>query len=127
MKLPATTGACADRLYKIREEVAALNKKVEALDEEKKAIEKKLINELSKDDAGGIKGRLANASITTRKVPTIKAENWPAFYKHVLKTKDFSLMQRRLSEKAIQERWDAGEKVPGVDSFTVVKVSVTKL
>jgi hypothetical protein len=42
---------------------------------------------------------------------------------HVLATGDFSVLQRRLSEGAIKERWHADEEVPGVIKFPVWKLS----
>ena len=45
---------------------------------------------------------------------------------HIRKTKDFSLLQRRLAAPAIKERWEAGKKVPGVEPFAILKVSVVK-
>ncbi len=125
MKLPKTLGACADRLFAIKEAKGELERKISVLDDERKAIEERLIAELPKSDAGGVLGKLCKAVITRKDVPTVK--DWDPFYAYVLRTKDFSLLQRRVGELAIKERWDAGETVPGVEPFTVVKVSVTKL
>lgn len=125
MSLPKTLGACADRLHLIRDAKALLQKQIDELDEERKAIEAKLIEELPKSDAGGITGKLAKVVIIRDAVP--QAEDWDAFYKYVLKTRDFSLLQRRLSTSAIAEQWEGGKKIPGVKAFQVVKVSVTKV
>lgn len=125
MKIPKTLGACADRLYQIREEQALLNKQVEVLQAEAAAIKEHLIANLPKSDAQGVLGKQARAAITTKQVPSVK--DWDAFYKLILKSKDFSLLQRRVSDAAVRERWEAGEKVAGVEPFTVVNVSVTKL
>lgn len=125
VKIPKTTGACADRLYAIKEEIGALEAEQNKLKEERRAIEDYLVNELPKDDARGVSGRVAKVSISSKPIATVK--DWDAFYKHILKTKDFSLMQRRVADPAVREHWDAGKKVPGVDAFNVVKVSVTKI
>jgi hypothetical protein len=125
IKVPKTLGACADRLFTLKAQLAALNMQAEALDAERKAIQERLIADLPKSEAAGIAGRLARATVVTKEVPTVK--DWTAFYKTILKTKDFSLLQRRVSDAAVRERWEAGKKVPGVEPFTVVTVSVTKL
>lgn len=125
IKIPKTLGAQVDRLYALRQEVAELNRQLEALKAEKTAIEDHLIDTLPKNDARGVAGRFARATITTRLLPTVK--DWAAFYAHVLKTKDFSLMQKRLADAAVRERWDAGKKLPGVEQFTHVGVSITKI
>ena len=123
MKIPKTLGACADRLFEIISERGDLNKDLEALKEERVAIEQHLIDNLPKSEAEGVTGKKANAIITRKSVPSMK--DWDKFYKHILKTKDFSLMQKRLSEAAIKDRWEAKEEVPGVEAFVVVGVSVT--
>lgn len=125
MTTPETLGACADRLYDIKCEKAALQKQIDTLDEERKAIEEKLIQSLSKSDAGGVLGHKARAAVSTKEVPTVK--DWPALYAEILRTQDFSLLQRRVGEAAVAERWAMGEVVPGVEPFQVIKVSVTKL
>jgi hypothetical protein len=63
--------------------------------------------------------------VQTKVVPQV--QDWPTLHKYILRTKDFSLLQRRLSESAIKERWDDSKKVPGVEPFNAVKVSVTKV
>jgi hypothetical protein len=123
-KVPKKFGECADRLYRLREEKSALNKKVENLDEERKAIETYLINNLSKQDQTGAVGHVAQAVIVPKVAPSCK--NWPLFYKHILKTKDFSLLGRRLADSAIKEQWENGKKIPGVEAFNYKSVSVTK-
>jgi hypothetical protein len=52
-------------------------------------------------------------------------ENWEEFYKYIARTKKFELLQKRLGEGAAQELIDDGKKVPGLGTFTVVKVSLT--
>lgn len=124
MKIPKSIGACADRLFDLRAQKSALTKQVDDLDEERKAIENYLIANLPKSEASGVSGKRARVSIILKEVPSVK--DWPAFYAHVLKTRDFSLMQKRVSNEAIRERWEAKKSVPGVEAFTAVTVSVTK-
>jgi hypothetical protein len=123
--VPKTLGACADRLFKLREDVGALNKRIEELKAEESAIKNHLIDALPKSEARGVLGKLARAAVTTKVVPTVR--DWEAFYKYVLKQKDFSLLQRRVSDAAVKERWEAKKTVPGVEPFMVIGVSVTKL
>ena len=58
-------------------------------------------------------------------VPSLK--DWDALCKHVKKTGDFDLLQHRLSSAAVEARWDAKKKVPGVEPFQTVVLSVTKV
>jgi len=123
--VPKTLGACADRLYAIKAEMSALNKKGEELDKERKAIQEHVINTLPKSNATGVAGKVANVKTMTVEVPQVK--DWDVFYGYVRKTKRTDLLQRRLSEGAINEILDSGKKIPGVEPFPVVKISLTKV
>jgi len=123
--IPKTLGACADQLYKLREQRQALNKQVKELQDQESQIKEHLIQNLPKSDASGVAGKLARASIATKEVASVK--DWDKLYKHVLKTKDFSFLQRRVADAAVKDRWEDGKKVPGVEPFNVVSVSVTKI
>ena len=123
--LPKTVGACADALYTTRQERLAEQKKIDELKDREAQLKEHLIATLPKSDATGAAGRVAKVQIKTKPVPQV--EDWDAFYKHVKRTGSFELLQRRLAEEAVRERWDAGKKVPGVEVFNTVTVSVTKL
>lgn len=122
--LPKTLGACADRLYKLRQLKSEQKQKLDALDAEYKAIKEKLIQELPKSKAEGVTGRAATATIRLKDIPSVK--DWDQLYKYIKRTGDFSLLQRRVSDGAVKERWEDRKKVPGVEPFRVVDVSVTK-
>lgn len=124
-KFPKTLGACADKLFEIREERRAAQRVVDEMEEEEKALKAHLINTLPKSEAGGVAGKLARVTIVTKPVPQVK--DWDAFYKYVKKNDAFDLLQRRLVDTAVAERWEAGKKVPGVESFNVVTVSINKV
>lgn len=123
--VPKTLGACADRLFKIKDEAAKLAKQAAELDAERKAIQEHVINTLPKSNATGVSGKLANVKVRTVDVPQVK--DWDKFYAYVAKNKSFHLMQRRLAEGAVNEILDTGKKIPGVEPFPVVKISLNKV
>lgn len=125
VKVPKTLGACADRLYTIKEEMAALNRTLEVFDTERKAIKEHLINNLPKNDAGGVSGKLCRVTITSKDRASVK--DWAAFYKYILKKKDFSFLHRKVSDATVRDHWQAGEKIPGVEPFTAIDISINKL
>lgn len=125
IKLPRTVAACADRLYACRQEKATAQKAVDALAREEAALKEHLINTLPKGEASGTMGRIAKAHVYTKDVPQVK--DWPKLYAYIVKTKSWDLLQRRLAEGAVAERWEAKKKVPGVELFRAVTVSCTKL
>jgi hypothetical protein len=123
--VPKTLGACADALYSTRLERLRVQKEIDALAAHETALKEHIIANLPKSDSTGVAGKLARVSITKKTIPRVA--DWTKFYTYVAKNKAFELLQKRLGEAAIQERWDAGKPVPGVETFNVVGVSVNKL
>lgn len=124
IKLPKTLGACVDRLFAIRAERSKLSAVDTKLDEERKAIEQRLIDELPASSAEGITGKLARATIVSKRVGTVS--DWTKLQAYIKKTGAFELLSKRLSQEAVTERWEAKKQVPGVEGITVKKVSITK-
>lgn len=124
LKLPKSMGACADLLFKTRETRLALQKQVEALAADEATVREHIINTLPKDSTGAA-GHLCRVSVVTKQIPQVKS--WEDFYAYIKKTSQFDLMQRRISDAAIKERWDNGKTVPGVESFGAVSLSINKL
>lgn len=125
MKMPKTVGEAADLLYAKKKERLAKQKEVEVLKDEQLALEDYIIRNLPKSKASGIAGRVARVSVVSEDIPQI--EDWTRFYAYVHKHKAYELIQRRISEKAVEERLEAGEKVPGIKMFKVTKVSINKV
>ena len=123
--IPKTLGACADKLYTLKEQRLKIQAQADAIEEQEKALKEHLIMHLSKEHAEGVAGRAARANITRTVVAT--AKDWDKFYVYVRQSGDFSLMQKRLHDAACRERWDAKEQIPGVEPFNVLKVSLTKV
>lgn len=124
-KFPKTIAACGDKAYELRIKRLAMQKEVDAIEAEEKALKEHIIQTLPKSEATGVAGRVARATVVTKEVPQV--EDWEAFYKHVKKTGEFDLLNRALNKSAVEERWDHGKKVPGVKAFTAVSVSLAKV
>ena len=122
--IPKALGSCADKLYNITQERKRLNREAKKIEEIEKALKKHLIDNLPKSHAEGVSGKFGKVHLVTDDIPSVT--DWGKFYKHILKTKDFSLMQKRLAAPAIKEHWDEGEVIQGVGTYTVVKISLTK-
>ena len=123
--LPPTLAGCADRLYEVREMRYAKQKEVKDLEAEENALKVYIIEELPKSDATGIAGKVARVTVVNK----IKASvtDWPLFYKYIAKHKAWELLQRRVGELAIRERWDSGVEIPGVGHVQVPEVSINKV
>jgi hypothetical protein len=124
-KWPKGLGACADRLYQLKQKRLDAQKVVDAFAAEESALKNHIIDNLPKSDASGIAGKLARVTVVTKEVPQVT--DWDQLYKYVKKTGDFSLLQRRVGDAAIKERWENGKEVPGVGHFNAVTISMNKV
>lgn len=124
-KIPKTLGACADRLYALKDLKRDANAKVDAIDEEVKAIKAHIIETLPKSESTGVAGKNARVSVVTKEIAQVK--DWEAFWAKFDKKKDTDMLSKSINQTAIQARWDAGKKVPGVEAFTTVSVSLNKV
>lgn len=124
-KFPKALGTCADKLFELRNKRLEMQKAVDAVGAEESALKTHIIESLPKSEASGVAGKLARVTVITKQVPQVK--DWDAFYKYVKKTGQFDLMQRRLTDAAIKERWEAGKEIPGVEHFNAVSVSINKV
>ena len=124
-KLPKTVGAAADMLYKLKDEKAKAQRVVDAIDEKITALNAYLIDTLPKSEQTGALGKVAKAVVKINQEPTVT--DWDALYGYIKKNNAWELLQRRLGTAGVKDRWEAGKKIPGVGTFPVIKVSVTKL
>jgi hypothetical protein len=124
-KFPKALGACADKLYELRAKRLAEQKKVDEIAAEETALKNHIIENLPKSEASGVAGKLARVTVVTKQIPQV--QDWDAFYKYVKKTGSFDLMQKRLTDAAIKERWEAGKEIPGVGHFNAVSVSINRI
>lgn len=127
LKIPKSMGACADLLFKLRQERLALDKVVEAMKANESVLTNHIIDNLPKGDAGAV-GKTHKVIVRTEQIP--QAENWEEVYAYVRKTNAWDLLQRRLNPKAVMERLEDPKNkkgVPGVKLFNAVKLSLTKV
>ena len=124
-KFPKSMALCADKIYEIRQKRLDMQKAVDAVEEEEKALKAYIIDNLPKSEATGAAGKLARVTVVTKDVPHVK--DWGAFWKAFNKKTDTDLLQRSVSAKAIEARLDAGKKVAGVEIFHAVSLSINKV
>jgi len=122
---PKELGAVADELFQLKEQRSRVQKLADLIEEREKALKAYVIETLPKSKSTGVSGQLATVTIVTKDIPT--AKDWDKIYAFILKTKSFDLLQRRLAEGSVKERWENDEAIPGVEHFNAVTVSVTKV
>lgn len=124
---PKSLATCADLLFQTRVERLELSKQVEELAKKEATLREHLINNLPKSDATGISGKFATARIEMKSV--VQVTDWDAVYQFVIKNAKkggFALLQRRISDSAVREIWEAHKEVPGCAAMNIPVVSLTK-
>jgi hypothetical protein len=103
----------------------AADKVAEALKAQETELKQAIIAALKKAETTVAGGAVYAVELKQEDQPTVK--DWPFFYKHLVETKSFDLLERRISKAAVKARWEDGKPVPGVDKFPVDKLSFRKL
>lgn len=128
-KFPKTLGACVDMAYELRAERLEFQKKYEAelaaMKKREDEIEEHILQSFDKSDIEGAKGSVATASVSRLTVPSVK--DWPKTFAWIAKHKAWDLMEKRMARVAYRDRTEAGEVIPGVESFVKVSLSLTKV
>lgn len=129
-KLPKSIGLCADMLHDTREERLAVEKHAAELKAEEQRIKDHIIDNLDKREETGAAGKRFRAQIKRKRKWRVNPERWDKFFGWVAKRQRFDLLQKRLSEQAINELMEQAPKrsqPPGVESFNYVDISLTKV
>ena len=124
LKFPKELGACADLLFVLKSQRLEAQRIAQDFEAQEKALKEHIINTLPKSSTGA-SGKTHRVSVVTRTVPQV--QDWTKVYAYIKKTGNFQLLQRRLAENAVDELWEANKTIPGVNPFTVVSVSLTKV
>ena len=124
-KPPKSLAACADLLYTTRQERLDLQKKVDELKAKETILTNHLIDNLPKNDATGILGKVAKVTRSEKEAPQVN--DWDALYAFIHKKKAYELLGRSVSSTAVKEYWDNKKDVPGIGKFIAIKLSVTKV
>lgn len=124
-KLPKTLAGCADKLYVTREKRLEIMRKVKELEEIESALKQHLIAQLPEQDSSGISGKSCRVTLVNNEVPY--AKDWQEIYKHIKETGHFDLLGRRLNSSAVQDRWENGDEIPGVETYTTTTLSINKV
>jgi hypothetical protein len=121
-KFPKTVGAKVDHLVGLRDKKRDAQEVVDKIEEEMKALEVELLDQMDKEGTVKITGKNATASISETTVFTLEDDD--AFFKFVHKHKYFHLFQRRLSDPAVREIFESKGVVPGCSPFVKRKINL---
>ena len=128
MLIPENTGACIDALYELRQTRLQLQREFDAKLKEMKAEEKELEDvlfvKLGNEGLEGAKGTVATAGLKHTTVPQPK--DWDAIYKFIKENDAFDLLHKRFTSSAWAERVEAGQEIPGIETFDKVEITLNK-
>lgn len=127
-KFPKSMGACADMLHDIRTARLAADKFAAELKSHEERLKTHIIDNLDKRIESGAAGKHHRVQIVPKRKWRVNAEKWDNFFHWVAKKKRFDLLQKRINDTAVAELMTTSKaKVPGVESFDAVTVSLTKV
>jgi hypothetical protein len=118
---PKTMDELLTELTQVRNAIKLLQEKEKGMKAKKYELEAKIISTLKEQGIDRVGNESCTLSIKQEIVPTV--EDWDAVYKHLLDTKQFELIQRRMSAVAFRELLQMGRSVPGVKATELTKVN----
>lgn len=121
---PKSLAACADLIHEVHTRRAEAQRVADAIEEEEKALRAHIIKMMPKDSTG-ISGKLARVTLVQNTV--VRVDDWPTLYRFIGETGSYDLLQRRVSDKAVKDRWELQKVVPGVSPFSVTNLSINQL
>lgn len=120
-----TVGALIDQMSRLREERRVIAEQDKVLKAAYDATEMQLIEALDKQDTRKGEGKLASASIG--EVVVAQKLNWNETMKWIARTKNFQLVQQRISDPAYRELRALGKVIPGLEDFTKRSINLRNL
>lgn len=110
--------------FKMEQQRKELEAQAEAIKKERLALEDHIIEKFTKEDLREVKTSLGSAKLAVKVLPTVDKETggWDAIWKYIFKHKAYDLVEKRLGQMACKARWDAGETIPGVTTFTKLSI-----
>lgn len=122
----ATPGEIADSRLDLEIRLKAANAEVKRLEGLRVELDEVIRQVATELKGTGFAGKFGTITVERENKIVIDTENngWDSFYSWLKKTGNFDCLQKRLGEKAIQDRLAAGVKVPGITTFPVDKVKV---
>ncbi len=120
-----TVGALIDQMSRLREERRVISEQDKALKAAYDAAEAQLIEALDKQDSRKGEGKLASASIG--EVVVAQKLDWNETMKWIARTKNFQLVQQRISDPAYRELRALGKVIPGLEDFTKRSINLRNL
>ena len=114
-----------NQLVNIRQQRSELAKQDKELVQQASQLEADIMHAMNEAGTFRASSDIGHSVSMVKKVhPTIV--DWDAFYTYLSETKNFDLIQKRLSGPAFRDRWEQGVAIPGASSSEVWEISTTQ-
>jgi len=107
----------------MKSNIAAANKQLTEMKSAAFVIEEELLKALEDGKQLGI--TVASGSIKIKETDVFNAKDLKKINKHIEKTGDFNLYQRRLNTTLLNEYFEAGIKFKGIEHFTKTSLGIS--
>lgn len=124
MSYPENIGECADLLHAVKSDRLARQRECDEVARYEAGLNEHIVSQLSKSDLTGASGQTHTVRVVTKEKPRVN--DWPAFFAEVARLGRFDMLQKRVSDTAVLDTLANGVKLPGVETFNLVSVSLTK-
>ena len=114
-----------DEFVEQREERLAADKVAAALKLEENHLKDIIMEEFHRCNVHMVGGTTKKVTMRTKAKPMVN--DWMALQDYVRQTGTTALYQKRLSEATANEMIESGVKIPGVDTYDVDMLSVSKI
>lgn len=121
-----TIGELTDAMFRVREARKNAQAKVDEIKAKEERLSAMLMEALDDQNTRKGEGSMASCSISTSIHPV--AKDWDKVFRFMLRHKDLSLLQKRLSPARYRELLEEYPRgVPGLDSFEKRTLNLRKL
>jgi len=114
-----------NKFVSARQDRLDADKAAKALKEIEQELKGRVVQEMIKHGCGMVGGETKKVTLQTKRKPM--AADWLLLSKYIMENDAVDLLQRRLAEGAINERFEDGVEIPGVEFYEVNDLSVGKL
>lgn len=119
----AASAALVDAYILKRTERLLADKVAENLKKEETALQKQLIDICIKAGTKALGGTKGIANYERKHKPNVT--NWDQLYQYIKEHDAFELLQKRLGEAAVAERWEDNIVIPGVSTWPVDVITIS--
>lgn len=110
-----------NELTQVRTDLKKLQEKEKGFKGRKMELEAKIVSTLKQQGIDRVGNDGCTVSIKEEIVPTV--QDWDEVYKYLIQTKQFELIQKRMSATAFRELLQMGMNVPGVKATELTRVN----